>query len=368
MQLSDQQGQAVKAMAGEYRGGSPVSVLAGLAGSGKTSIASDIVEASGAKNPLFVAPTNKAARVLSEKMGRSVTSIHKAIYFPPEDESDDKNFILTWEVCEDAAASRADLILVDEASMVGSKVGGDLASFGVPIIAIGDPGQLPPVNDDPFFNFEQPTFTLTEIHRQARDNPIIRLCHDVREGKSIKEGVMGDKVIITRPGSVDITPENVPQFITGTHKKKWQVTAKLRKLLGYHDWLPEPGEPLLCRKNSQDHNLINGMICQSVTSREGSPYTCVLNLFNDEDQWLEVESSTAHFKEHKERKKSDYPPQKTRHELFDFAHAITCHSAQGSQWDHVLVCDEGYIFREEAARWRYTAFSRAADRLTVILS
>lgn len=362
-QLSDQQGQAVQAVAGNVRDGAPVTWLAGYAGSGKTSIAPNIVEACRARKPLYVAPTNKAARVLSSKLEATATSIHKAIYFPP-DEEDTPDRALTWEVCPTAPASDADLILVDEASMVGTRLGTDLESFGVPIIAIGDPGQLPPVKDDPHFCTGEPDFMLTEIHRQAADNPIIRLSQDIREGKRLSVGSMGDKVRIANRGDVDMDTDDMPQIITGTHKRRWAITSIVRDALGYEGWLPNPGEPLICKRNSQDHNLINGMMCQSITCKEGQS-VCGLNVFNDANQWIEVDCSTALFNEQVERIRTKVIPKK--YELFDFAHAITCHSSQGSQWDSVLVYDEGYVFKEEAKRWTYTAVTRAADRLTVIL-
>jgi len=364
LHLSDQQGQAVKAISDEIRQGNRSVWLAGFAGSGKTSIAPHLVEASKARKPLYIAPTNKAARVLSSKLDATATSIHKAIYFPPDKDEQNGQQVLTWEVCPDAPASAADLILVDEASMVGSKVGKDLASFGVPIIAIGDPGQLPPVKDDPYFCHGDPDFMLTEIHRQASDNPIIQLSQDIREGKRLSVGTMGDKVRIASRGDVDIDTQDLPQVITGTHKRRWSITSVIRDVLGYEGWLPNPHEPLICKKNSRDHNLINGMMCQAITCSDGKS-VCKLNLLNDAGQCLEVDASTQLFEEQAERFRANRTPPKY-YELFDFAHAITCHSAQGSQWDHVLVYDEGYVFREEEKRWLYTAVTRAADRLTVI--
>ena len=54
-------------------------------------------------------------------------------------------------------------------------------------------------------------------------------------------------------------------------------------------------------------------------------------------------------------------------EAFDFAWAITCHVAQGSQWDDVIVFDESGVFRTDAAKWLYTAVTRAAKRLAIII-
>ena len=59
--------------------------------------------------------------------------------------------------------------------MVGEEMARDLMSFGKPILVLGDPGQLPPVSGGGFFTEQEPDYLLTDIHRQARDNPIIQL-------------------------------------------------------------------------------------------------------------------------------------------------------------------------------------------------
>jgi len=50
-----------------------------------------------------------------------------------------------------------------------------------------------------------------------------------------------------------------------------------------------------------------------------------------------------------------------------FGYAITCHKSQGSQWDKVLVWDDGFgkKTRQESSRWLYTAITRAAERLVI---
>lgn len=52
---------------------------------------------------------------------------------------------------------------------------------------------------------------------------------------------------------------------------------------------------------------------------------------------------------------------------FDFGYALTCHKAQGSQWDSVYLFDESGVFREDGARWLYTGLTRAAERITVVI-
>src|SRR5262249_58130307 len=92
----------------------------------------------------------------------------------------------------DSLARRTQLIVIDEASMVNEKIGRDLLRFGVPIIVIGDPAQLPPVEGAGFFTTDEPDFMLTEIHRQARDSPIIKMATIVREGGLLPVGDYGD--------------------------------------------------------------------------------------------------------------------------------------------------------------------------------
>ena len=50
-----------------------------------------------------------------------------------------------------------------------------------------------------------------------------------------------------------------------------------------------------------------------------------------------------------------------------YGYAITCHRAQGSEWDKVLVVEEGFPFKKnEHARWLYTAGTRAAEKLVLV--
>lgn len=370
MNLSEQQGEAIRVIANRSAWRNQYAWLAGFAGSGKTSIAPFLVEEMKARAPLYVAPTNKAARVLGSKVGENAISIHKAIYYPPDENPD--SGALGWIINRDGAAAHADVIICDEASMVGTRLGQDLMSFGVPVVAIGDPGQLPPVQDDPFFCVGQPDFMLTEIHRQARDNPIIALSQRIREGERLKVGRMGEAVQIAERGDVDM-PETMPQIIVGTHKKRWSVTAKVRKFLGHEGWLPRPGEPLISRKNNPETGLINGdeLRCTG-EARERDREHHTVDIHTDRGHLGVYDGLLM---EHREREKrpwrlEELSPEwiaQRAHDHLDFGHAITCHVAQGSQWPHVLVYDESRVFRDEWQRWLYTACTRAAERLTVIV-
>ena len=68
--------------------------------------------------------------------------------------------------------------------MVDEELGRDLLSFGTPVLVLGDTAQLPPVKGGGFFTDAEPDAMLTEVHRQAADNPIIRCrCRSARASR-----------------------------------------------------------------------------------------------------------------------------------------------------------------------------------------
>ena len=106
----------------------------------------------------------------------------------------------TFSLNRQSPIAKAKLVIIDECSMVDEELGRDLMSFGTPILVLGDPGQLPPISGGGFFTEHEPDFLLTEIHRQARDNPIIRMALDVREGRELMYGDYGTAAMVIREG------------------------------------------------------------------------------------------------------------------------------------------------------------------------
>lgn len=120
------------------------------------------------------------------------------------------------------------LIVIDEASMVDGQIMQDLKSFGIKILFIGDTGQLPPVsqngNEEFLKMFNNPDFQLTEIHRQAAENPIIKLSMLARTKQEIEPGVYGkdgEAVVITHA-----TWENVKDRLYKKQIKSYAVTTE----------------------------------------------------------------------------------------------------------------------------------------------
>src|SRR6516165_8248612 len=184
--------------------------LFGYAGTGKTTLARHIAdEADGEVK--FAAFTGKAASVMRGKGCRGASTIHSLIYRARESGEEVPSFDL-WD---EAPASKAQLIIIDECSMVDAELGRDLLSFGAPILVLGDPAQLPPIQSGGFFTAANPDAMLTEVHRQAQDDPIVRLSMDVRAGKRLIPGAYGLTQVVRR---AELDPErvlNADQILVG---------------------------------------------------------------------------------------------------------------------------------------------------------
>src|SRR4249919_4150828 len=175
--------------------------LFGYAGTGKTTLAQHLAEAVDG-TVLFAAFTGKAALVMRSKGCERASTIHSLIYKTRESGEEVPSFDL-WD---EAPASKAALIVIDECSMVDAELGRDLMSFGVPLLVLGDPAQLPPIQGGGYFTEAEPDAMLTEVHRQAFDNPIVRLSMQVRAGERLKPGDYADTQVVRRD---DLDPERV---------------------------------------------------------------------------------------------------------------------------------------------------------------
>ncbi len=281
-------------------------------------------------------------------------------------------------------AAEAKLIVLDEVSMVGEDMARDLMSFGRPILVLGDPGQLPPIHGEGAFTKAEPDVMLTEIHRQAEDSAVIRLATMAREGIPIGFGQYD--AFVSKMRKQDVTPEQAlrgGQVICGMNATRLQLNNALRQAAGFGDsWLPTgAGEKIICLKNQNDLGLINGMfITLADIVDEGSQYFSALVADEDgnpvgpparDGRPGRLRLYKGHFEDHvafdKHRHDRDWKEKRLLTEA-TFGWAITCHKAQGSQWENVLIRDDG-LGRSEAdrRRWLYTAITRA-ERGLVILS
>ncbi|WP_375648637.1 ATP-dependent RecD-like DNA helicase, partial [Bartonella sp. MU70NMGDW] len=274
MQFSPEQDNALKAVAAWLKEGrSPLFRLFGYAGTGKTTLARYFAETVDG-SVQFAAFTGKAAQVLRSKGASNACTIHSLIYCPrgEEEVSDEvtgkKSIAPTFALNRRSAAAQAKLIIVDECSMVDEKLARDLMSFRTPILVLGDPGQLPPISGGGFFSNGEPDFLLSEIHRQARDNPIIRLAMDVREGRDIAYGDYGEARVVTRKEVNQQLVLDADQVLVGVNRTRYLYNQRLRVLKGFTADYPQAGDKLVCLRNDPTKGLLNGSLWKVMTSQK----------------------------------------------------------------------------------------------------
>lgn len=280
-------------------------------------------------------------------------------------------------------AAHARLIVLDEVSMVGEEMARDLMSFGKPILVLGDPGQLPPIKGEGAFTRDAPDIMLTDIHRQAGESAIIRLATMARQGTPI--GFGRHDSFVWKMRKMDVTPDQAlhgGQVICGMNATRMQLNNAMRRAAGFgKGWLPSgPGEKIVCLKNQNDLGLINGMFVTlddvvdegslyfsaSVTDEDGNP----VGAAGPDNTRPRLRFYKGHFEDHvafdQHRHDRDWKEKRKLSEA-TFGWAITGHKAQGSQWENVIVWDDGLGRTEQdRRRWLYTAITRAERGLVIL--
>jgi exodeoxyribonuclease V len=336
--------------------------LFGYAGTGKTTLARHVAEDVDGK-VLFAAFTGKAALVMRSKGCGSASTIHSLIYRPRDSGAEVPSFDL-WE---DAPASKAKLIVIDECSMVDAELGRDLLSFGVPVLVLGDPAQLPPIQGGGFFTAAEPDAMLTEVHRQAQDDPIVRLSMDVRDGKSLAPGTYGLSEVVRRD---DLDPQRVldaDQILVGRNATRRAYNTRMRERRGFSEPLPSAGDKLVCLRNNRRKGLFNGglwMVKERAVSRTK---IITLRLTPEEDAGRKPVKVSVRPECFLGAIEEIEWPQRKRYDEFDYGYVLTVHKAQGSQWNDVVLFNESFAFPDNRERWLYTGITRAAKRLTVVV-
>jgi len=372
--------------------------LFGFAGTGKTTLAIEI-ERMADGDVLFGSFTGKAALVMRKKGCHGAMTLHSMIYKPrrlrrdADNERDDHD-TPQWELNPDSPLRGAELLIIDECSMVSEDLGRDVLSFKTPVLVLGDPAQLPPVAGAGFFTEAKPDVMLTEIHRQAADNPIIRIATSIRLGEAIDFGahkgpVAGQGVSIIRRSHLKLSTQlAADQILCGRNDTRVTINRDMRKALrdagrlpNEHANLPELGERIICLKNKRDRALLNGgtFIVKDLldrmpdTKRVGRKDVSYLHVQHEgEKRENYVKVPHAYWFWNGKAMDLRLPEKMHRptYDEFDYAYAITCHKSQGSQWDKVLVMDESAVFGREdesiPARWLYTAVTRAAEAVIIV--
>lgn len=387
-------------------------VLMGLAGTGKTFTIKEIVRRLGLR-ARFMAYTGKAASVMRKYGIPEARTIHSSIYkmvgvddetfktmYAARDEFEKDSVEYktldaeikqlqkpTWELNTEAfhGDDRPDILVLDECSMVNESILADLESFGIPIIALGDPGQLPPIDGTGVLFAGLPDASLTEIRRQALDNPIIQWSMWAREDRTLPMSGEWDDSAETRVlrmprGLADRYMWDIFKAhdicICWKNKTRMSINQWVRRKLGYYALdgvFPQAGERIIFTKNDRDKGVFNGQMAEVKSVMDIYDTSVKLQVLPEEmEKPIEVEVLRACFEVYRDPTAFEAlrPWDYKGKQMADFGYAITCHKAQGSQWDRVLVMDENVFVwkakREERMKWMYTAITRAVERVTIV--
>ena len=344
--------------------------LAGWAGTGKTSVAQVIAELCCTMSwVVFIAPTGKAASRLRQKGCPQAQTMHKFIYNVrgKDKETGELIFVAKGDLNE-----RPKLVCLDEASMVGEYDAGKILDHMLPLLALGDPGQIPPVKATAYFMPENADVTLNKIERN--DCNIVRGSMYVRDGHRLPVREYDD--VKVRQG--EVPTKTLLEFahddavvICSYNNTRDSVNRRMRKALGFDGLLPHVGEKIVCTFNQHAYGFMNG------------EQAIVLG-FHPLPEWDADDNETPDMMLVEIRSLTDgkiskvkFNPEsftaKTKDDLnearkgiggFDYGYCLTVHKAQGSEWLEVLVIEE--ILRGiPYALLMYTAITRAIKLLMV---
>lgn len=360
----------------------PYITLGGYAGTGKTTLIAVIrQELANLNRDLkvgFASYTGKAARVLKTKLTEqkvilpkdSVGTIHSLIYSPIVNEKEE---IIGWKTKEKIDRT---LLIIDEASMVDETIWRHLLSYNVPIIVVGDHGQLPPIKGN-FNLMQEPQLRLEEIHRQASGNPIIGLSIQAREHGLIRSGMYSDtvkKYNLADSEAQESVEELLNTFnndtlvLCGYNSTRIRLNNHIRSIKGFESPHPVGGDRVICLRNNHAKNIYNGMLgtLESIEKADDDWYTATIALDEQTEPYKGL-ISRAQFGSPTALNFTNRRSQIMKGDLFDFGYALTVHKAQGSQAKRVILFEERFkqMNEQEWKRWLYTAVTRAEEELYI---
>ena len=393
MILNNKQEEGLKIAVARYREHEPWTCISGYAGSGKSTLVTFIIAALGLdpSDVAYCAFTGKAANVLKQKGCSNPTTAHKLLYRSKP--LPNGNYV---HEPRDVLEAPYKLIVVDEVSMLPKDMWELLLKHRVPILACGDPGQLPPIDKSQDNGvLEHPHIFLDEIMRQAQESEIIRLSMHVREGLPLSSfNAAGAQVRIVSREEVSPGMLKWPdQIICAMNKTRNEINQAIRSFDG-RGADPEIGDKIIGLTNHWHffscggEPLTNGSI-GTITRLQSCnclvpPYIypnkkiTILDtdiLSDDGEVYNQIpidylalttgQKTLTGEQEYKMRKAKNIliPPP------FDFAYAyaITCWKSQGSEWEKVLLYEENFPFdKEEHIKFLYTGITRSSEKLIVV--
>lgn len=462
------QEKALAALDRFFQSNRKVFLLKGYAGTGKTTLTRYIADYFRQEkiNTVLIAPTGRAARILELKTGHPATTIHKAIYnlHVLDEEKTRENGREKYKFryrLRHVESNVTNIYLVDEASMIADvraeddffifgsgHLLSDLLQFIAPenfsrkdkIIFIGDPAQLPPVQEPVSkalsrehllagFGLEADEYELNDVVRQGRESGILKIAGYLRQQINNKKR---NSFQLSTPGpdTVPINPENVVDvflkenpgleidrsvIIHFSNKSAFDYNLKVREKVFTNVLQVAPDDTLIVNQNNYNYavEILNGMMVKVVEvgpleiksnmlAYDESGEECrVTHKFRrvkirvpNQNDWIDISCLILENFLYNPNPSLIYPENialyldfKIRHahlkpktkEFADalrsdpyfnalkvkYGYAITCHKAQGGEWESVIVNMDvsQSVLSNAFLRWAYTAVTRAGKQL-----
>ncbi len=357
--------------------------IGGYAGTGKTTLISYFRKELKKKYPkvkvAFCAYTGKASLVLKKKLAEndvlfstdSISTIHGLIYKPIED---DQDRIVGWERKEEI---NADLLIIDEASMVDNQIWEDITTYQIPIIAVGDHGQLPPISGT-FNLMKEPKYKLEKIHRQASENPIIKVSlqarlfgriHKTRHSDTVYKISRSDSDTFDQMESLLESWNKDTMILCGYNKTRVKLNSYIRQKIGMETMEPCVNDRVICLRNNHEKGVYNGMIgtIQKIYSFDEHRYFAEIEM----DDIADTYSGYILKKQFNNIEPLNFSQNRRwtlDSDLFDFGYAMTVHKSQGGQAKRVIFFEEpnSKMDLDTRKRWLYTGITRAQEELYII--
>jgi len=343
-------------------------VIGGYAGSGKSSLVKRLIQILGlAKyNVIYAAFTGKAASNLRIK-GNLAHTIHKTFYHVYKRQNGTVGFKLRKSI------PNVKLIIIDEVSMINDEMIADIVSFGIPVIALGDLGQLPPIfGKNRCMTEEGMDVFLTEIMRQTDESGILTLATIAREGKELKEGTYGNSRVFYDEKEIK-RYSDYDMVLCWKNSSRKYLNDIIRKELCMDTIYPVRGERVMCFNNSYAHeidyydiNVFNSEIVDDeIINAKFRP-----DFIDNDDYFFDVRCNKNIFDSY--HTITSYTDSIVKDEEIivdlDFGYASTVHKSQGSEWGKVLLIDEYNGPRADYCKWLYTGITRGKNSIDILIN